>query len=37
MGYATINGDMSGGFAPIADVPKDKLLPSPDGLMKIEK
>ena len=22
MGYATINGDMSGGFAPIADVPK---------------
>ena len=25
MGYATINGDMSGGFAPIADVPKTKL------------
>lgn len=25
MGYATVNGDMSGGFAPIADVPKTKL------------
>ncbi len=25
MGYATINGDMSGGYAPIADVPKTKL------------
>lgn len=25
MGYATINGDMSGGFAPLADVPKTKL------------
>lgn len=25
MGYATINGDMSGGFAPICDVPKTKL------------
>lgn len=25
MGYATINGDMSGGFAPIADVQKTKL------------
>lgn len=25
MGYATINGDMSGGFAPIADVCKTKL------------
>lgn len=25
MGYATINGDMSGGFAPITDVPKTKL------------
>lgn len=25
VGYATINGDMSGGFAPIADVPKTKL------------
>ncbi len=25
MGYSTINGDMSGGFAPIADVPKTKL------------
>lgn len=25
MGYATINGDMSGGFAPVADVPKTKL------------
>ncbi len=25
MGYATINGDMSGGFAPIADVTKTKL------------
>ena len=25
MGYATINGDMSGGFAPIADIPKTKL------------
>ena len=26
MGYATINGDMSGGFAPIADITKTKLL-----------
>ena len=25
MGYATINGDMSGGFAPILDVTKTKL------------
>ena len=25
MGYATVNGDMSGGFAPIADVTKTKL------------
>ena len=25
MGYATINGDMSGGFAPLADVSKTKL------------
>ncbi|MCQ2740132.1 MAG: NAD(+) synthase [bacterium] len=25
MGYATINGDMSGGFAPLADVTKTKL------------
>jgi NAD+ synthase (glutamine-hydrolysing) len=25
MGYATINGDMSGGFAPVADVTKTKL------------
>ncbi len=25
MGYSTINGDMSGGLAPIADVPKTKL------------
>lgn len=25
MGYATINGDMSGGFAPIADINKTKL------------
>jgi len=25
MGYATINGDMSGGFAPIADITKTKL------------
>ena len=25
MGYATINGDMSGGYAPIADVTKTKL------------
>lgn len=25
MGYATVNGDMSGGFAPIADIPKTKL------------
>lgn len=25
MGYATINGDMTGGFAPVADVPKTKL------------
>ena len=30
MGYATINGDMSGGFAPIADVPKTKLFALPD-------
>ncbi|MBX2860837.1 MAG: NAD(+) synthase [Vampirovibrio sp.] len=25
MGYATVNGDMSGAFAPLADVPKTKL------------
>ena len=25
IGYATVNGDMSGGFAPIADVTKTKL------------
>jgi NAD+ synthase (glutamine-hydrolysing) len=25
MGYATINGDMSGGFAPLADITKTKL------------
>ncbi len=25
MGYGTINGDLSGGFAPIADVPKTRL------------
>ncbi len=25
MGYATVNGDMSGGFAPIADITKTKL------------
>lgn len=25
MGYATINGDMSGGFAPLLDIPKTKL------------
>ena len=25
MGYATINGDMSGGYAPIADITKTKL------------
>lgn len=31
MGYATINGDMSGGFAPIADITKTKLLHSQGG------
>lgn len=37
MGYATINGDMSGGFAPIADVPKTKLFALARWLNKKEK
>lgn len=32
IGYATINGDMSGGFAPIADVTKTKLFALADFL-----
>lgn len=32
IGYATINGDMSGGFAPIADVTKTKLFSLADFL-----
>ena len=32
MGYATINGDMSGGYAPIADVTKTKLFALADWL-----
>jgi len=32
IGYATINGDMSGGFAPIADVTKTKLFKLADFL-----
>ncbi len=34
IGYATINGDMSGGFAPIADVTKTKLFSLADYLNK---
>lgn len=34
IGYATINGDMSGGFAPIADVTKTKLFALADFLNK---
>jgi len=37
MGYATINGDMSGGFAPIADVPKTKLFALARWLNEKEK
>lgn len=37
MGYATINGDMSGGFAPIADVPKTKLFALAGWLNKSRK
>lgn len=37
MGYATINGDMSGGFAPIADVPKTKLFALAKWLNKHRK
>ncbi len=34
IGYATINGDMSGGYAPIADVTKTKLFALADFLNK---
>ncbi len=34
MGYATINGDMSGGFAPICDVTKTKLFALADWMNK---
>ena len=34
IGYATVNGDMSGGFAPIADVTKTKLFALGDFLNK---
>lgn len=34
MGYATINGDMSGSFAPIADITKTKLFALGDWLNK---
>lgn len=34
IGYATVNGDMSGGFAPIADVTKTKLFALADFLNK---
>ena len=34
IGYATVNGDMSGGFAPIADVTKTKLFALGDYLNK---
>lgn len=34
IGYATINGDMSGGFAPIADVTKTKLFSLADFMNK---
>lgn len=35
IGYATVNGDMSGGFAPIADVTKTKLFALADFLNKV--
>ena len=37
MGYATINGDMSGGFAPLADVSKTKLFALANWLNKNRK
>ena len=37
MGYATINGDMSGGFAPIADITKTKLFALAKWLNKNRK
>lgn len=37
IGYATVNGDMSGGFAPIADVTKTKLFALADFLNKSRK
>lgn len=37
IGYATVNGDMSGGFAPIADVTKTKLFALGDFLNKNRK
>ena len=37
MGYATINGDMTGGFAPIADVTKTKLFALAKWLNKNRK
>lgn len=37
MGYATINGDMSGGFAPIADITKTKLFALAEWLNKNRK
>ncbi len=37
IGYATVNGDMSGGFAPIADVTKTKLFALADFLNKNRK
>ncbi len=37
IGYATVNGDMSGGFAPIADVTKTKLFALADFINKNRK
>ena len=37
MGYATINGDMSGGFAPLADVTKTKLFALAEWMNKNRK
>lgn len=37
MGYATINGDMSGGFAPLADITKTKLFALADWMNKNRK
>ncbi len=37
MGYATINGDMSGGYAPIADITKTKLFALADWMNKNRK